>query len=540
MGVDPVLRLEIWDILKNCVAQGSTIMITTHYMEEASKADKIGFVRNGKILQEGSPSTLKEKFNQPRLDEVFFQLCLQQDSDQEFNGDNNCVNSSNSTPISGSFADEKAPLLQHYQQDCVRTTGRWDSFCSLLYKNLMVLRRHRAFMAFQTILPVVTLIMFLGCVGQPIRNLGLAVINEESECQNKSNVTCPSLYSSSISMGEDLSCHILDQLDPFVFGDVAVYPSYDKGEQSVILNENNGLIYIEDGFSAALSKRLEATITGSHFSQENIDLSQIKVRIDATNMEVARTLKMSLLNSIHKFFVHYSHTCNITEVGRTLSRIGIRFNSMQEASGVEVSSNLSHAMLPAMMPLLLSLLAMALTADLLVTEKEAGVLTRDYVCGVSLVLVLLAQMVCMLIIVICQIIFSMILLVILFPSLPFHLILFLSFLFLLQAICGMTLGFLLTSVVPSRDKVIQMGVAYVFPAFILSGILWPRISMPYVLQVCSVIMPSTLTCDVSRDIVLNMSADATFVVLAIVLPVIWSLLFFTVCLFIIRLWGYRL
>ena len=50
-------------------------MITTHYMEEAVKADRIGFMRNGCIILEGPPSQIKEKSQVSTLDDVFLGLC---------------------------------------------------------------------------------------------------------------------------------------------------------------------------------------------------------------------------------------------------------------------------------------------------------------------------------------------------------------------------------------------------------------------------------------------------------------------------------
>ena len=53
--------------------------------------------------------------------------------------------------------------------------------------------------------------------------------------------------------------------------------------------------------------------------------------------------------------------------------------------------NLSHTMMPGVVTMVMMLLAVALTADQLVTEKEEGLLTRDYVCGVGVPVYLAAQ-----------------------------------------------------------------------------------------------------------------------------------------------------
>ncbi|MDD5491694.1 MAG: ABC transporter ATP-binding protein [bacterium] len=54
-GVDPVLRKEIWDVLKGLSQQGMTLFITTHYMEEAEKCHSLGFIFDGKLMAVDTP-----------------------------------------------------------------------------------------------------------------------------------------------------------------------------------------------------------------------------------------------------------------------------------------------------------------------------------------------------------------------------------------------------------------------------------------------------------------------------------------------------
>jgi len=58
VGVDPELRVSFWDYFNDIKSQGRTILITTHYMDEASRCDRIGFMRSGKLIAEGTPDEL--------------------------------------------------------------------------------------------------------------------------------------------------------------------------------------------------------------------------------------------------------------------------------------------------------------------------------------------------------------------------------------------------------------------------------------------------------------------------------------------------
>lgn len=61
-GLDPVSRRNLWEYIQKVkTEENTTIFLTTHYLEEAEKADDVGVINNGKIVEEGSPSYLKKK-----------------------------------------------------------------------------------------------------------------------------------------------------------------------------------------------------------------------------------------------------------------------------------------------------------------------------------------------------------------------------------------------------------------------------------------------------------------------------------------------
>jgi len=63
-GVDAVSRIEFWDILKRLKADGITVLVSTPYMEEAAKCDRVALVQGGKILSTGTPDELLKGFGQ--------------------------------------------------------------------------------------------------------------------------------------------------------------------------------------------------------------------------------------------------------------------------------------------------------------------------------------------------------------------------------------------------------------------------------------------------------------------------------------------
>jgi ABC-2 type transport system ATP-binding protein len=60
-GVDPVVRRDFWKLLYRLAAAGTTIFVTTHYMDEAEQCHRLAFIYNGKIVAEGTPAEIKER-----------------------------------------------------------------------------------------------------------------------------------------------------------------------------------------------------------------------------------------------------------------------------------------------------------------------------------------------------------------------------------------------------------------------------------------------------------------------------------------------
>lgn len=70
-GVDPITRRQFWELIYAAVDQGTTVFITTHYMDEAEYCDRLSMMVDGKIRALDSPSALKKAYGAASMDEVF-------------------------------------------------------------------------------------------------------------------------------------------------------------------------------------------------------------------------------------------------------------------------------------------------------------------------------------------------------------------------------------------------------------------------------------------------------------------------------------
>ena len=74
VGVDPQLRVQLWDRFRKMAAGGTTIVVSSHVMDEAERCDRLGLIRFGKLLAEGTVAEIKAKAGVDRLEDAFLKL----------------------------------------------------------------------------------------------------------------------------------------------------------------------------------------------------------------------------------------------------------------------------------------------------------------------------------------------------------------------------------------------------------------------------------------------------------------------------------
>jgi ABC-2 type transport system ATP-binding protein len=73
-GVDPITRRQFWELIYEAAHAGTTVLVTTHYMDEAEYCDRISIMVAGRIDAMGTPAELKQQFSVDSIDEVFVRL----------------------------------------------------------------------------------------------------------------------------------------------------------------------------------------------------------------------------------------------------------------------------------------------------------------------------------------------------------------------------------------------------------------------------------------------------------------------------------
>ena len=73
-GVDPAARRQFWELIYGFARQGITILVTTHYMDEAERCSRLAFLSRGHLIAVGTSEEVRRQFGQPTIEDLFIEL----------------------------------------------------------------------------------------------------------------------------------------------------------------------------------------------------------------------------------------------------------------------------------------------------------------------------------------------------------------------------------------------------------------------------------------------------------------------------------
>ena len=74
VGVDPQLRVQFWEAFRRMAAQGTTMIVSSHVMDEADRCQRLGLIQYGRLLAEGTPAEIREQGGSQNLEAAFLAL----------------------------------------------------------------------------------------------------------------------------------------------------------------------------------------------------------------------------------------------------------------------------------------------------------------------------------------------------------------------------------------------------------------------------------------------------------------------------------
>jgi ABC-2 type transport system ATP-binding protein len=73
-GVDPASRRLFWELIGRRAKAGMTVLVTTHYMDEAERCDRLAFLSRGHLIGVGTPQEITARFGLPTIEDVFIEM----------------------------------------------------------------------------------------------------------------------------------------------------------------------------------------------------------------------------------------------------------------------------------------------------------------------------------------------------------------------------------------------------------------------------------------------------------------------------------
>jgi ABC-2 type transport system ATP-binding protein len=80
VGIDPQLRVQFWEYFRKMAAEGTTIIVSSHVMDEADRCQRLGLIQYGRLLAEGTPADIRAQGGSQNLEEAFLALAGRKES----------------------------------------------------------------------------------------------------------------------------------------------------------------------------------------------------------------------------------------------------------------------------------------------------------------------------------------------------------------------------------------------------------------------------------------------------------------------------
>ncbi|CAG2107671.1 unnamed protein product [Medioppia subpectinata] len=277
VGVDSLIRCRIWTYLENISKNdGVTIIVTTHYIEEAKSAAYVGFVSNGYLLSQSTPQQLLNQYRVKTLEEVYYKLAIIRRRSRRMS----------LNPLLFNDAKDAQEVETENQKFDYR--GRNHGFINmgrmsaLLWRNYIKLTRNPLMViCFYALSALIVTLMSL-VFTQNFENIPIAIYNGERP---------PELSELFLKHIDDRKIH------------VTLYDSYERAVQSVIDGQNLMSLDFSANFSAGVEERFQSP---QDVSEQAILDSQVKITVDMSRPIVAGVTDLALLSTLNAFIKEYS------------------------------------------------------------------------------------------------------------------------------------------------------------------------------------------------------------------------------------------
>ncbi|KPJ03812.1 ABC transporter G family member 20 [Papilio xuthus] len=572
VGVDPVLRQSIWDHLVEITKGGrTTVIITTHYIDETKQANIIGLMRGGRFLAEESPSELIRRYQAESLEDVFFKLAVLQNLGKrrrssilagvvekvelpaipdpaaidleeaeigeisgEF-GDNVSMSSKSRVVVTPELIApvEALPPEEKPPTGCLERIKpmKWHHMRALLWKNFLSLFRNWGLIAFIIGLPVSQMVLFCLAIGHKPVGLPIAVVNYElgpnssaSDCHYDPNY-CPQdpeTYEWNLTR---FSCQYLDYLSKRQ-SNLVYYPTKEDAMRAAQRGKARIVLVFASNFSESLQMRVTDP---RHADDGTIMNSAMEAHLDDTDKQVEWMLARELQLAFMATTEHLAEICGLPQ--RIMS-LPVHFQ--EPIFGLEDPDFTDFAG-PGVILTIIFFLAVALTSGSMLAERNEGILERSLVSGITGTEILFAHVLVQMIVMIIQTAMVLILGFLVFGLTINGPVGWVIVLTLITGLCGMTFGFVVSCICDTERTATYLALGSFLPMMLLCGIIWPVEGMHKILQWISYVLPLTKSTESLRSILQRgWTVTVPTVYSGFISTVIWIVVYLTLSILLIK------
>ncbi|XP_011307480.1 ABC transporter G family member 20 [Fopius arisanus] len=488
VGLDPLLRENIWNFLVNLArSSGTTIIITTHYIEEAKEADKIGLLRCGRLLAEASPTKLLANCNCNSLEEAFLLLSQKQNDAQVYRQSNIVdtelqeMRTNETLDQNRNFSPKEYHRVSKISSQISNPRRRNRKFQALMIKNCLQFLRHPGGILFAFIFPLIQVNVFFNAIGQDPKDLLMAVVNDEAGDCAGGKYLGTVVYDEEEDMCDyvDLSCRFISGFQEAI-GRSRFYKDHQDARDAVKFGQAVGLVHFDRNFSKSLQARRDRLELESNTS------GRIEVSLDMGDRQIGLHMEKTLFS---KFFEIYEMIVSECRIPKRFVDIPLKFEDPVFGA---MNQKFSDFMAPTFLLTVTFFLSTAVSSSVIISDRHEGIWNRSLVQGVTTPEILTAHLITQLIIIIIQVSVTMVISFMQYNLKCSGSVVTVIAMILLMGICGMCYGFLVSVLCTSHTMANYITTGSFYPVILLCGCVWPVEGMPTFLRWLSLALPTTV------------------------------------------------
>ncbi|BES98766.1 ATP-Hypothetical protein cassette sub-family A ABC1 member [Nesidiocoris tenuis] len=482
VGVDVILSESIWDkLVEMSENEKKTVIVTTHYIQEARRSHTIGLMREGKILAEDDPCSLMRFHGGQSLEDVFLKLCRQTLTLNDYGDEEN----------EDSKGTQSIQLVKTPYTLFKRTNFEMNRVLAYSMKSFVWMRRNIPLVLFTLLLPIVQCTLISVTVGDDPFNIGLAFVNDENKTDEFQNSTSFVYEGTRCDDNSTFSAEYLNFLrkERLI---LKPFSDLDTAQEAAKRNKVWGVLYFYPDYTHSVIERLNLANKASDLA---VNHSEVVVWLDQSNEVIAQLLKRQILEAAVALLESVSQRCNFTNMPPSPHSV-----EKIEAIFGNNNPNFRQFMTPANAVLFAFYLPMMFTLGAMLMEKTSGLLERGLAAGLTLLEVAIGHVVLQFVILVAQTALMMVVLYCAFDNPIQGSITWCVIFLLFVGVCGMFYGFFIAALCDSFTTASCLAIGSYFPLFMLSGAIWPLEGMHYVMRYISMFLPVTSSVETYRSI----------------------------------------